>query len=103
VPKGVERESADQTLRREAELGRLLAAAEGYRVVASDGASLGWLDHVRYQRHADYPDEIVLRWRGWLPRRRRALPFAAVEAVRPRERIVVLRLDRSALEGPPSA
>jgi hypothetical protein len=69
----------------------LLAAAEGYRVVASDGAHLGWLDHVRYELHADHPDEIVVRQRGLLPRRRRAVPFSAVEAVRPRERTVVLR------------
>jgi hypothetical protein len=41
-------ESDEHSLKRQAELGRLLAAAEGYRVVASDGASLGWLDHVRY-------------------------------------------------------
>jgi hypothetical protein len=90
--------SAEQSLRRPAELGRLLAAAEGYRVVASDGTHLGWLDHVRYERHADHPDEIVIRRRGPLPKRRRALPFSAVEAVRPSERTVVLRPERSALE-----
>jgi hypothetical protein len=80
----------------------LLAAAEGYRVVAGDGAHLGWLDHVRYERHADHPDEIVVRRRGLLPRRR-AVPFSAVEAVRPRERSVVVRLDRGAFEHAPSA
>ncbi len=95
-------ESAEQSLRRQAELGRLLAAAEGYRVLASDGAHIGWLDHVRYERHADHPDEIVVRRRGLLPKRR-ALPFSAVEAVEPRERAVVLRLDRSALTRSPSA
>ncbi|MEK6274358.1 MAG: PRC-barrel domain-containing protein [Actinomycetota bacterium] len=100
---GIGDKSAEQSLRRKAELGRLLAAAEGYRVVASDGVHLGWLDHVRYERHADYPDEIVVRRRGLLPKRRRALPFGAVEAVRPKQRTVELRLDRSALEGSPSA
>jgi hypothetical protein len=100
---GVGDEGAEQGLRRQAELGRLLAAAEGYRVVASDGAPLGWLDHVRYERHADRPDEIVVRRRGLFPRRRRAVPFAAVEAVRPRETIVVLRLDRRAIERLPLA
>ena len=44
--------------RRHAELGRLLTAAAGYRVLARDGTPLGWLDHVRYERHADHPDEI---------------------------------------------
>ncbi len=80
--------SAEQSLRRQAELGRLLAAAEGYRVLASDGTHVGWLDHVRYERHADHPDEIVVCRRGLLAKRRRALPFGAVEAVRPRERTV---------------
>lgn len=94
-------ESAEQGLRRQAELGRLLAAAEGYRVVASDGTHVGWLDHVRYERHVDHPDEIVVR-RRLLPKRRRAVPFSSVEAVRPRERTVVLRLDRSVLERSPS-
>jgi len=103
VREGVGDESGEQGLRWQAELGRLLAAAEGYRVVAGDGAHLGWLDHVRYERHADRPDEIVVRRRGLLPRRHRAVPFSAVEAVRRRERTVVLRLDRGAFEHAPSA
>lgn len=71
--------------------------------MASDGAQLGWLDRVRYERHADHPDEIVVRRRGLLPRRRRAVPFGAVEAVKPGERTVVLGLDRGALDRAPSA
>ena len=47
----------------QAELGRLLTVAGGYRVLASDGTHLGWLDHVRYVRHADHPDEIIVRSR----------------------------------------
>jgi hypothetical protein len=94
VREGVGDESAEQDLRRKAELGRLLAAAAGYRVVASDGAQLGWLDHVRYERHADHPDEIVIRRRGLIPRRR-SVPFATVEAVRPGERTIVLRPDEA--------
>jgi len=39
---------------------------------ASDGTHLGRLDHVRYERYADHPDEIVVRQRAVLPRRRRA-------------------------------
>jgi hypothetical protein len=98
VRQGVGDEADEQSLRRRAELGRLLAAAEGYRVVAGDGGQLGWLDHVRYERHADHPDEIVVRRRGLLLRRRRAIPFSAIETVRARERTVVLRVDRGALE-----
>jgi hypothetical protein len=90
VPERSGEESVEQRLRRLAELGRLLAAA-GYRVVASDGTHLGWLDHVRYERHADHPDQIIVRRRGLLPKRR-ALPFDAVEAVRPWHRTIVLRL-----------
>jgi len=103
VHQGIGDERAEQSLRGQAELGRLLAAAEDYRVLARDGSHIGRLDHVRYERYADHPDEIVVRRRGLLPKRRRALPFSAVEAVRPRERTVVLRLDRSALERSPSA
>jgi len=88
----------EQSLRRQTELGRLLAAAKGYRVLASDGTHLGWVDRVRYERHADHPDEVVIRRRGLLPKRRRALPFSAVETVRARERTVILRLDHDALE-----
>lgn len=96
-------DQSEQSMRTRAELGRLLAAAGGYRVVVSDGTQLGWLDSVRYERHADHPDEIVVRRRGVLPRRRRALPFSAVEAVRPGERTVVLRVGRGALGRSPSA
>jgi len=40
-------------------------------VLASDGTHLGWLDHVRDVRHADHPDEIIVRSRCLLMRRRR--------------------------------
>ena len=52
----------------------------------------------RYEQHADHPDEIVVRRRGLLLKRRRGFPFSGVETVRPRERTVVLRLDRVTLE-----
>src|SRR5205823_1504100 len=80
VREGVGDESTEQDLRRKAELGRLLAAAAGYRVVASDGTQLGWLDHVRYERHADHPDEIVIRRRGLLPRRRSSARWSTARA-----------------------
>ena len=98
VPEPSGEESVEQRLRRLAELGRLLAAASGYRVVASDGTHLGWLDHVRYVRHADHPDQIIVRR---LFPKRRVLPVEAVEAVRPRERTIVLRLGAAALDRSP--
>jgi hypothetical protein len=103
VDQGIGDQDAEESLRRQAELGRLLSAAAGYRVVASDGTRVGWLDHVRYEQHADHPDEIVVRRRGLLLKRRRVFPFSGVETVRPRERTVVLRLDRVTLERSPSA
>ena len=68
---------SERSYRTQAELGRLLAVAEGYRVLASDGTHVGWLDHLRYERHVDHPDEIVVRSRRLLARRRRVLPFIA--------------------------
>ena len=85
-------ERSDRT---QAELGRRLAVAGGYRVLASDGTHLGWLDHVRYVRHADHPDEIIVRSRRLLARRRRVLPFSAVAEVRQRDRTVVVRGTRT--------
>jgi len=88
--------------RAQAELGRLLAAAGGYRVLASDGTHLGWLDHVRYEQHADRPDEVVVCSRCLLATRRRAFPFSAVAEVKRGERTVVLRGTRSASERLPA-
>ena len=85
-------ERSDRT---QAELGRLLSVAGGYRVLASDGTHLGWLDHVRYERHADHPDEIIVRGRRLFARRRRVLPFSTVAEVRQRERTVVVRGTRT--------
>ncbi len=103
VDQGIGDQGVEQSLRRQAELGRLLSAAAGYRVVGGDGTHVGWLDHVRYEQHADHPDEIVVRRRGLLLKRRRVFPFSGVETVRPRERTVVLRLDRAMIERSPSA
>jgi hypothetical protein len=69
-----------------AELGRLLAAAEGYQVLTKLGDRLGRVDHVRYQQHADRPDEIVVRSRRLLWSRRLAYPLSAVHEVKQREK-----------------
>jgi hypothetical protein len=75
---------------RMSELGRLLAAAEGYQVLTSTGARLGRVEHVRYEQHADRPDEIVVRSRRLLWTRRRAYPLSAVHEINPRERTVLV-------------
>jgi hypothetical protein len=42
-----------------AELGRRLAAGEGYQVLTSTGHRLGRVERIRYQQYADRPDEIT--------------------------------------------
>ena len=70
-----------QPRRRElSELGRLLASANGYTVLDAAGRQLGRVDHLRYERHTDRPDEIVVR-RGGFWRRGLVVPFHAIETV----------------------
>jgi hypothetical protein len=60
---------------------------------SNDGRHVGVVEHIRYEQHADYPDEIVVRRRNVLFRRRRAIPFDSVHAVDPSQRTVTLRID----------
>jgi hypothetical protein len=85
-----DRGASTERQRERGEIGRLLASAEGYLVLDEEGRPCGRIDHVRYERHADYPDEIVVR-RGLL-RQRRTLPFEAVEAVDVKNETVRLRI-----------
>jgi hypothetical protein len=82
-------EEGDQR-RRLAEFGRLLAAAAGYQVQTVNGRRLGRVEHVRYGQHADWPDEIVVRFRWRLGTRRRVYPLRVVREVDPRARTVVI-------------
>jgi hypothetical protein len=84
-----------------AELGRLLAAAEGYQVLTSTGRRLGRVEHVRYEQYADRPDEIVVRSRTLLRMRRRVYALSAVHEIKPRERTVVI--DPPGEADPPTA
>jgi len=76
--------------RERGETGRLLASAEGYFVLDAEGRPFARLDRVRYERHTDYLDELVVR-RG-LFRRRLVLPFEAVAAVDGKNKTVLLRI-----------
>jgi sporulation protein YlmC with PRC-barrel domain len=96
-------EGSELSLREQAELGRLLAAAEGYRVLASDGRQVGLVDHIRYERHSDHPDKIIIRRGHVIRKRRRAVPFDAVQAVNPTDDTVVLRIDSNSVDRSPSA
>ena len=82
-------ERSESGLRKLSELGRLLASAESYAVLDRAGKQLGRVDHVRYERHTDRPDEIVVR-RGWPRRRRLVVPFQAVQEVDRRAETVTL-------------
>lgn len=78
-------------------LGGALADAEGYRVIALDGRDVGEVEHVRYRRHADHPDEIVIRRRFLFRQRRGVVAFDEVADVdRDRER-VYLRVPSGAI------
>ena len=77
------------------ELGRLLAAAEGYAVLDASGRQLGRVDRVRYERYTDRPDEIVVR-SGWLWKRELVVPLDAIETVDRATSTVRLREDREA-------
>lgn len=75
------------------ELGRLLAGAQGYTVYTHDGVLLGALERVRYETQVSRPDDIVVRGRGLVRRRRSTFPFESIDAVSPHEGKVVLRPD----------
>ena len=75
------------------ELGRLLAGAQAYTVYTHDGVLLGALERVRYETQVSRPDDIVVRGRGLVRRRRSTFPFESIYAVSPHEGKVVLRPD----------
>lgn len=83
-------EIARRSIRDAGLLGYHLTFAHGFRVTTSDGAELGVLESLRYERYAEFPDRIVVR-RGRLRKRRLDLPFEHVEAVDTRARIVRVR------------
>lgn len=80
-----------RSLRHASLLGYHLSQAHGFRVLEAGGPELGVLENLRYGRHAEYPDEIVVRRGRLLRRRRLAIPFAAVESVDARARVVRVR------------
>jgi hypothetical protein len=83
----------EHTLQSPNELGRLLAAARGYKVFAHDGTPLGALERIRYEQQVTRPDEIVVCGRGFFRRRRRTFPFDAVARVSVRESSVILHAE----------
>jgi hypothetical protein len=79
-------------------LGARLADAEGFQVVALDGRVIGELEHVRYKRHTDHPDEIVVSRRALFWRRRGVIPFEAVGSVDPARGRIYLTIPTDAIK-----
>jgi hypothetical protein len=79
-------------------LGAALADAKGFRVVALDGREVGEVEHVRYERHADHPDEIVIKRRFLLWARRGVVKFDEVSAVDADHARVYLTIPTASIE-----
>ena len=67
----------------------------GFRVVALDGREVGGLEHVRYERHTDHPDEIVVRRRRFLRNQLARVSFDDVANVDRRTERVYLSIPSS--------
>lgn len=78
-------------------LGARLAGAEGFRVIALEGRDVGEVAHIRYKRHADHPDEIVIRRRVLLRHRLGVVGFDDVSNVDPDRERVYLAIPTAAI------
>ena len=85
-----------RTYREASLLGFLLSSAHGFGVLGPNGGRLGVLDSMRYERHADFPEEIVVRRGRLFWRRYRRIPFDWIRSVDTHARTV--RLARSGAE-----
>jgi hypothetical protein len=74
-------------------LGFLLSDAHGFAVVGADGEPVGVLDSLRYERYADYPEEIVVRRGRLFWKRHTRIPFHMVDSVERRTKTVRLSRD----------
>ena len=81
-----------------ARLGARLANSEGFRVVALDGREIGVLENVRYEKHTDHPDDVLIRRRYVLWDRYATVTFDQVANVDPERERVYLGIPRNAVE-----
>jgi sporulation protein YlmC with PRC-barrel domain len=79
-----------RSLRDAALLGYRLSQAHGFDVITSDGRKLGRLQRLRYERHAEYPEELIVHRGRLLWKRDQHIPFHRVEHVEPRARLIRL-------------
>jgi len=75
-----------------------LANAEGFRVIALDGRALGALENVRYEKHTDHPDDVLIRKRFLLWDRFATIAFDDVANVDPEGERVYLAVPSTAIE-----
>ena len=66
-------------------------------MIALDGRDVGEVEHIRYERHADHPDEIVIKRRLLLRQRRGIVGFDEVSAVDPARERVYLAIPTAAI------
>jgi hypothetical protein len=74
-----------------------LANAEDFRVVALDGREVGVLESVRYEKHTDHPDEILVRRRVLFSDRFATVGFDEVANVDPERGRVYLAVPKRAI------
>jgi hypothetical protein len=67
-------------------------------VIALDGREVGVLDHVRYERHMDHPDEVVIRRRVFVWDRYATVSFDEVSNVDPARGRVYLSVPHGTIE-----
>ena len=67
-------------------------------MIALDGRDVGVLDHVRYERHMDHPDEIVIRRQVFLWDRYATVSFDEVSNVDPARERVYLSVPHGTIE-----
>ena len=67
-------------------------------MIALDGRDVGVLDHVRYERHMDHPDEVVIRRRVFLWDRHATVSFDEVSNVDPARERVYLSVPHGTIE-----
>jgi hypothetical protein len=79
-------------------LGARLANSEDFRVVALDGREIGVLENVRYEKHTDHPDDILIRRRYLLWDRYATVGFDDVANVDPERERVYLTIPSNSVE-----
>ena len=67
-------------------------------MVALDGREIGVLENVRYEKHADHPDDILIRRRYLLRDRYATVRFADVANVDPKRQRIYLAIPSNVVE-----